>query len=190
MDLTSYTIRSLDPISLAGAGKGSGGLCGSSFLNRIFAKYLQDKMRSYTGGWDQGALKYAMDEFERKIKREFTNDDEETYTIMMRGLPDSRQHGLNAGNLVLSGKELRKYVFDPVISNVMGLVRDQINNTTGHVKAILLAGGFGQSYYLQQQLKQIRSVKDHKIPIWPVENRYVRGLPNIGLLSNLKKIYV
>ncbi|KAH8690252.1 hypothetical protein BGW36DRAFT_433204 [Talaromyces proteolyticus] len=142
VDLTSYTIRSLDPISLAGAGKRSGGLRGSSFLNRIFANCLQHKLRDYYGGWDQGFLDYAVDEFERRIKTEFTGDgDNGTYTIMVHGLADSHRHRIIGCSLELSVKELRENVFKEAIAKIQGLVRNQIATTNSAiVRGALIAG--------------------------------------------------
>jgi hypothetical protein len=171
VDLTSYTIQSLDPIALTGAAKGSGGLCGSSFLNRIFAKHLDRKLRDYPGKWDSGWRNHAVEEFERRIKPEFTGDDDETYTIMVHGLQDSRSHGISGGTLQLSGKELRRHVFDEVITKIQGLVADQIANTSKPVKAVLLAGGFGRNTYLKHKLEQIPSVKEQRIRIQHIENR-------------------
>lgn len=170
VDLTSYAVRSLDPISLAGVAKGSGGLCGGSFLNRIFEEYLRRKLRGYAGGWDDECLQYSVDEFESKIKPEFTGDDEQTFSIMLRGLSDSRRHGIRGNYLEFDGKELREKVFDKVVTRVQALVRDQISNTGG-AKAVLLAGGFGQSSYLKQQLEKLPAVKAKGIKVQRIENR-------------------
>lgn len=184
VDLTSYTIRHFNPISLDGAGKGSGGLCGSSFLNRIFANYLERKMENYHGNWDQGCLKHAVNEFERSIKIQFTADDNETYSIMMPALSDSPSHGITGGSLNFSGKELKKHVFDKVITKVQDLVKNQIDNTPGRVKAVLLAGGFGQNSYLKNRLERVESVKSQSIPVRCIENSetaVVRGALMAGL---------
>lgn len=174
VDLTSYTVRSLDPISLAGVAKGSGGLCGGSFLNRIFEVYLRRKLRGYTGGWDDSCLRSSVDEFEGWIKPEFTGDDEQAFSIRLHGLLDSRRHGIQGGYLELYGKELRENVFDKVVTKVEALVRDQIANTGG-AKAVLLAGGFGQSSYLRQQLERLQEVREKGIKVQRIENRQVKG---------------
>jgi hypothetical protein len=160
-------------IKLAGAGTGSGGLCGSSFLNRIFAKYLKDKLRDYRGGWDQLCLNEAMKAFEEKIKPDFTGDGEDEHDIMIRGLKASARHGISENFLTLTNEELRENVFDEVISKVRGLVRDQIANTKGRVKAVLLAGGFGRNPYLKMKLQEIDSVVKQKIQVQQIENRQV-----------------
>lgn len=112
-----------------------------------------------------------MDEFEKRIKAEFTGDDEDTYTIMVHGLSDSPAHGIIGSALELLGKELRENVFDEVITKIQGLVRDQIVNTSGDVNAILLAGGFGQSAYLKQQVEMVPAVIRKGIRVEQIENR-------------------
>ena len=50
-----------------------------------------------------------------------------------------------------------KKVFDPVVNQVISLVKRQIQNIKGsdnQVKAVLLVGGFGESRYLRQKLQE------------------------------------
>ena len=56
VDLISYKVATLSPnLQITEAAPGSGSLCGSSFLNRIFAKFLQDKFGD-DEDWDDGVL--------------------------------------------------------------------------------------------------------------------------------------
>ncbi|KAF7532041.1 hypothetical protein G7054_g8324 [Neopestalotiopsis clavispora] len=185
VDLASYTIEALEPvIRLAGAAKGSGELCGSSYLNRILRKHLEARMRGYHGGWDQKYLDVAVNDFETTVKVEFTGDDGENHRILMPALTDSRRYGVKDGNLVLGGKELREIVFDPVIGRIQKLVEDQIANTPRPVKRVLLAGGFGQSSYLKQQLQLQPSIKHQGILVEHIDESdtsIVRGALIAGL---------
>lgn len=56
VDLISYTVSALKPtLQIVEASPGSGSLCGSSFLNRIFQKFIEEKL----GGqprWDEEVL--------------------------------------------------------------------------------------------------------------------------------------
>jgi hypothetical protein len=158
-------------IKLAGAATGSGGLCGSSFLNRIFAKYLDDKLRDYRGGWDESWLNHAVNDFEEKIKPNFTGDGKRDHRIIIGGLEPSARHGIVGNLLILTNKELRENVFDKVITKVQGLVRDQIANTNGRVKRVLLAGGFGRNPYLKKKLQEIESVERQKIQVKVIDDR-------------------
>lgn len=128
-------------------------------------------MRDYTSGWDIESLRYAVDEFDRRIKAEFTGDEDEVHSILVHGLLDSCRHGIIGGCLELSAKELKEHVFDDVTTKIQGLVRDQIATTSDPIKTILLAGGFGQSSYLKQQLESMPSVKSKNIQVQHIENR-------------------
>lgn len=157
---------------LAGAATGSGGLCGSSFLNRIFEEYLKDKFKDYDG-WHKTYMIDASKAFEARIKPGFTGDNEDPHIIRIGGLKPSKPHGVEKNFLTLTTKELREKVFDVVITKIQGLVRDQIANTDGRVKEVLLAGGFGKNRYLQKRLTEIESVVQNKIRIREIENRQV-----------------
>ena len=52
VDLISYTALALEPIlQLEEAAPGTGALCGSTFLNRRFEKYMEDRCED-NPGWD------------------------------------------------------------------------------------------------------------------------------------------
>ncbi|KAF9732889.1 hypothetical protein PMIN06_007483 [Paraphaeosphaeria minitans] len=190
VDLASYTIESLnrDQIlhcKLAGAATGSGGLCGSSFLNRIFQSYLEKKLEDYSG-WEPDFMTEALRAFEDHIKPEFTGDRQDEKFIRIHGLKESKRHGVAKHILILKTEELRKHVFDEVISKVEGLVRDQINNTRRPVKAVLLAGGFGNNPYLKRRLEQNDAVVRNKIRVQLIENgdtAIARGALVAGLVG-------
>ena len=56
VDLISYTVSALKPIlKITEASPGSGSLCGSTFLNRIFQKFLRDKFEN-DPTWDEDVL--------------------------------------------------------------------------------------------------------------------------------------
>lgn len=56
VDLISYTISALKPrLQMVEASPGSGSLCGSSFLNRIFQVFLEKRL-GHLSGWDQDVL--------------------------------------------------------------------------------------------------------------------------------------
>lgn len=56
VDLISYTVEHLNPfLKVKEAAPGTGGLCGSSYLNRIFEKFLIDRFES-NDGWENEVL--------------------------------------------------------------------------------------------------------------------------------------
>jgi hypothetical protein len=67
VDLIAYTITQLKPIlELEEAAPGTGGICGSSWLNRRFAKFLKDKL-GHLDGFDDEVVYEASDVFEQKV---------------------------------------------------------------------------------------------------------------------------
>jgi len=59
-------------------------------------------------------------------------------------LADDPSQGVRRGKFKLGGSEVKK-IFDPVVDEVVALVRGQISATNKKVKAVLMVGGFGQS---------------------------------------------
>jgi hypothetical protein len=67
VDLISYTITNLKPIlKVREAAPGSGGLCGSTFLNRRFGEFLVQKL-GQEEGWDDEILAEAMERFDSVV---------------------------------------------------------------------------------------------------------------------------
>jgi len=184
VDLVSYTINKLKPVpSLVEATRGSGDLCGSTFLNRIFAKHLSKKLRDYQE-WDDRYQADALKEFEDDIKKNFDGDTSQTYIFPARGL-ENPELGIKDGMLELPGKEI-KAVFDPVVNRIISLVTEQIRNTKKDVKAVLMAGGFGSSSYLCERIENAvkRVPENRKIEFRKVTNgetAIVRGALIRGL---------
>ncbi|RYP52061.1 hypothetical protein DL768_002744 [Monosporascus sp. mg162] len=154
VDLISYTITNLKPIlEIKEASPGSGALCGSSFLNRRFEAFLRSKLGNEEG-FDDEILAEAMERFEEQTKRHFTmaalpND---TFRIPVPGLANNKALGIQRGSLLLKAQELQT-IFEPVILQIIQLVRDQITSSKIPVRAVLLVGGFGGSTYLRERLR-------------------------------------
>jgi molecular chaperone DnaK (HSP70) len=67
VDLISYTITQLYPIlKVKEAASGTGGLCGSTFLNRRFGEFLTNKLEN-VDGWDDELLAEAMERFDSVV---------------------------------------------------------------------------------------------------------------------------
>lgn len=59
---------------------GSGRLCGSTFLNRIFQKFLVDKL-SLNEEWDEEVVEDALKRFDLVTKKAFRGDGAEEFII-------------------------------------------------------------------------------------------------------------
>lgn len=69
------------------------------------------------------------------------------------GLVDDFQAGIRRGRMTVTGADFEK-VFEPVIHEVISLIKGQIESTILPVKAVLLVGGFGQNAYLRDRIRQ------------------------------------
>jgi hypothetical protein len=149
----SYTVKSLKEIPLIEeAAAGSGALCGGSFLNRIFAEYLRNKFKDYDA-WDEEYQASALKKFEDQIKKKFAGDINKVYSIPVKGLPNNSDLDIQRGVLEIPGRDIQK-VFEPVVKEILKLVKAQIKATNKRVKAVLLAGGFGRNEYLRHRLQK------------------------------------
>ena len=151
VDLISYTIQTLDPIlQLEEAAPGSGSACGSIFLNRIFAETLNKKFKN-DKNWrsDPEILDTAMDHFENKTKVDFNGKRGEQIPVAGVG----PHPGVTRHRLELSSTEIKE-IFEPVISEILTLIYEQIQQTAKTVKLILLVGGFGDSKYLKSRIQE------------------------------------
>lgn len=69
--------------------------------------------------------------FEEFLKRSFTNsDDDDIFSCPIPGVPDDAFAGVEDGCFVLEREEM-KAIFDPVINEIIQLVREQIKTAEG-----------------------------------------------------------
>ncbi|KPI43092.1 uncharacterized protein AB675_2163 [Cyphellophora attinorum] len=162
-----YTLDAMDPHNLKSgipsscalhpqvkvreAAPGSGSACGSTFLNRIFAKDL-DVMFDDNEQWDDDIKQQAMDEFEVS-KRDFTGS-ENKMMLAVGGLADDTLTGVRRGRLNIPASKVKTAYFQPVVSTIITLVQSQIKQTKAP-KAVLLVGGFGRNPYLRHCLQSV-----------------------------------
>ncbi|KAK1060009.1 hypothetical protein LTR74_012230, partial [Friedmanniomyces endolithicus] len=160
VDLIAYKVTQLNPLRVEESAVGTGGLCGSAFLNyrfqdhvksRIGAERYENMREKKPKTWQMG-LRY----FEEFVKRNFNEEEHSEVNVPFPGLPDDEEAGLDSGFLILSAAQV-KTIFEPVIAHVIELVEgqvDAIKSKSGLVSGIILVGGFGQSNYLYTRLKQ------------------------------------
>lgn len=159
VDLIAYKIISLKPLRVEESAVGTGGLCGSAFLNYRFEEHVRerigqkrfDEMKTKKAKTWQMGLRY----FEEFVKRNFNEEEHQEVNVPFPGLPDDEEAGLDSGFLVVSADQI-KAIFEPVVKEVCDLVQGQVSGIRqkgGVVSGIVLVGGFGQSNYLYKRLK-------------------------------------
>lgn len=193
VDLISYTIAQIRPsVELDEAAPGSGGLCGSSFLDRKFDSWLTDHFK-FCREWNLTFHADAIERWEKEIKRNFRGDVKKAYTIPTRGMGDNISLGIRGKKLAISGNVVRN-LFEPVVSQILELVRKQIDQTTERgkeVKAVLMAGGFGRNEYLRNRIQKevgdevmVEKIKDwYALPGNPFSHCPISSLTWHTLLS-------
>ncbi|KAG7127981.1 Heat shock 70 kDa protein 12A like [Verticillium longisporum] len=126
VDLISYTITRLKPIlEVEEAAPGSGALCGSTFLNLRFKKFLTARLGNEEG-FDDEVLAEAIDVFEKRVA----------------ALP-----------FPAAVVDTNKSRSNPVILECIKLVSAQIAASGVPISAVLLVGGFGASNYLKERIR-------------------------------------
>lgn len=124
-----------------------------------------------------------------QIKRRFTSNMSlaDKFIIPANGIPNNQRLGVVKGRYYLPTSEVRD-IFEPVIVEVIELVKKQISISNTKIKAVLLVGGFGASTYLCERL---RAAIDNDILILQPPNAWsavVRGAVLKGLAINSPEV--
>ncbi|KAI5464134.1 hypothetical protein BGZ63DRAFT_349688 [Mariannaea sp. PMI_226] len=144
VDLISYEVTQVGKLEVKEVTEGTGGKCGSSMLNQRFRRHL--KQSHGDKHWTDDRLVAALNEFET-FKKSFSPKGE-PLTIRV----DSSL-GLRRNRYTMSQEDMKKKIFEPIIKDVVCLIKEQISMAGGKVAAVILVGGFGQSRYLKSQVK-------------------------------------
>lgn len=160
-----------------------GGLCGSTFLDALFERHVESRLRetarrSAQRRWpvDQfektltRCIRAMVAQFEATVKEGFTGNEKDDYTFWFPA-EGMAGYGIDEGQFPITAKEIREQVFDPVLDEVEGLVKDHLEasrSCEGNIKAVLLAGGFGQNMYLKRRLDGAVRKFDRRIGVLKV----------------------
>ncbi|OXV06305.1 hypothetical protein Egran_05928 [Elaphomyces granulatus] len=154
VDCISYQIVKLSPrLTVKETTKGTGAKCGSSMLNKRFRRYIKQKFGEEYWA-DDDRLREAMDKFEQ-FKKDFTPQGEPLSLRIEMGT--NAKLGVRRNRWTMDQSEMESKIFDPIIKDTIGLVKEQISATGNSVSAVLLVGGFGQSKYLKDRVKKALS---------------------------------
>ncbi|KAF7529710.1 hypothetical protein G7054_g9760 [Neopestalotiopsis clavispora] len=187
VDLITYKITELgDHPSVIEAAAGSGDLCGSTFLDREFSTWLQRRF-CHLREWDAMHLEDAMGRW-MDIKKGYDgkNDTSTTWTFPGRGLLDNERLRIRNGTFKITGSHV-KQVFQPIILRILELVKSQISESqkggSTAIKAVLLAGGFGNNPYLKAKIQEAVGGRIMVDRMHDTETAVVRGALLQGLAN-------
>ncbi|KAI7904945.1 uncharacterized protein BX663DRAFT_501109 [Cokeromyces recurvatus] len=162
---------------------GHGATCGSGFLDSRMRDYIIRKF-AHIGPINDSAMEHIMEAFVNIIKPEFDGTEDHFLDLpASMGLGDltDTSIGLENGCLLLPAHELCNEIFEPVVSQVLGLIDNQLMQSP-NLEAIFLVGGFGQSNYLFKRVEDVFADRVGMIGVPPRgELAVVRGAVYFGL---------
>ncbi|CAO3635194.1 unnamed protein product [Mucor fragilis] len=185
VDLIVFEINETSPgkRTLKEVTNGHGATCGSGFLDSRMRDYITRKF-AHIGPINDSAMEHIMETFVNIIKPEFDGEEDHFLDLpASMGLGDLTDEsiGLENGSLLLPAAELCHEIFEPVVSQVLGLIDNQLMQSPV-LEAIFLVGGFGQSNYLFKRVEDIFADRVGMIGVPPRgELAVVRGAVYFGL---------
>jgi molecular chaperone DnaK (HSP70) len=156
---------------------------GSTFIDEEFINFLRKKfgdsaIDSFRNDhYDQ--FQYMIQNFCENAKIPFTGDDldflyeldiEEVAPILLQYVGDEITETKEDNDWIIKiNYEYIKAMFDPVINRIVKLIYSQLSNTREKY-SVILVGGFSESKYLQQRIKQEfqHRVKNISVPTNPI----------------------
>ncbi|CAB4375331.1 unnamed protein product [Rhizophagus irregularis] len=203
VDLTTRKLNGIEPLQLGEVTERTGDFCGSTFIDRLFVEFLREKLG--TSAIDllienhYGQLQYMVQEFCRRVKEPFTGDNvlfrydldiEENAPVLLQYVSKEVKDIMEEDEwLIEITYHDVKYWFDYIIDRIINMIHVQLSNSINNgetCSAMFLVGGFSESKYLQQRIKQEfqKENEENKIKIIPPNQpiaAIVRGAAMYGL---------
>ncbi|KAG0321515.1 Heat shock 70 kDa protein 12A [Podila horticola] len=158
VDLIVYDVTvSSEGRTLSEVTKGHGATCGSMLIDMNFGNLLIDKFKRQGATIPDDIIPKLVETFAYELKPRFDGDKD-----LIFGLPWNKFFaeikrpgaiGIDEDKMTFKASELRKIVFDPVVTQVLQLIREQLDKAK-NCSAIFMVGGFGSSKYLLNRVKQ------------------------------------
>ncbi|CAE6398596.1 unnamed protein product [Rhizoctonia solani] len=159
VDLAIYKILgSLERLEIGEVCARSGKNCGSLFLDLRFRDLVARMLERHPAHTDPASLAYFQHAFSETDKLAFKGEEDDRTPFQFNCFnvedPDDMAVGLINGELTIPGALLRTEVFDPVITEVLQLIEEQLSKCNQPIHALLLVGGFSGSEYLFKRVDQ------------------------------------
>ncbi|RPB01606.1 actin-like ATPase domain-containing protein [Choiromyces venosus 120613-1] len=147
VDLISYTVLSINPLRVTECAVGTGGFCGSTYIDRNFELLLKRRMGHHYDNMRVETQQRIVKSFE-EVKCAFRdNPDQNVYHVGVPAIDTIPEAGIYGGEFQLTREEMRQ-LFDPIVDQIMTLINGQIQSISREgyrVNSVLLVGGFGES---------------------------------------------
>ncbi|KAI7847157.1 hypothetical protein BDC45DRAFT_527034 [Circinella umbellata] len=166
VDIIIYQIdKSGETRSLKEVTRGSGGTCGSAYIDNNMRQWFLNRLGEYADQVSTCTLENVMEVFTEKIKPYFCGHGDQYLTVPATMMP-LREHLDDLidddGNILLSAEELNEKMYIPVFNQVIALIKEQLDQVPQQVNSLYLVGGFGCSEYLYTTVKE---QFDSRIPV-------------------------
>ncbi|KAF5600040.1 UVSB PI-3 kinase [Fusarium pseudoanthophilum] len=145
VDLISYQVTKIGRVEVKEVTEGTGGKCGSSMLNMRFRRHL--KQTHGDKYWTDERLVTALSEFE-SFKKTFSPKGE---PLTLKVDPSL---GLRRNRYTMTQDDMKTKIFEPIMKDVVCLIKEQIKMAGDGVAAVIMVGGFGQSRYLKSRIPE------------------------------------
>ncbi|KAG0251414.1 Heat shock 70 kDa protein 12A [Linnemannia exigua] len=120
---------------------------------------------------DDVTIPNLVEKFAFALKPHFNGKDdlhlELPWNSFFKSIKDPGAIGIDEDTMTFTAAELKKVVFDPVVTKVLELIRDQLDQAK-NCSAIFMVGGFGSSTYL---LDCVKRAYGHKVRLISAPNR-------------------
>ncbi|GAW13738.1 hypothetical protein ANO14919_031270 [Xylariales sp. No.14919] len=159
VDVISYKINTLEPLSVSECVEGEGALCGGTYLDKEFESFLKMSIGEFSWAkMNKSDIRKMMNnEWEHGIKAAFKGE-LDSYTVDLPSRAQREPLQFFSGDI--------QPVFDKIVSQIGVLVKKQISaiktRTSGFPKFVILVGGFGRSPYI---LKHLRDILDDRVSV-------------------------
>ncbi|KAF4984272.1 hypothetical protein FZEAL_484 [Fusarium zealandicum] len=144
VDLICYQVTQVGKLEVKEVTEGTGGKCGSSMLNMRFRRHL--KQTHGDKYWTDDRLVAALNEFE-SFKKTFSTKGEPLTIKVDPSL------GLKRNRYTMPQADMKSKIFDPIMKDIVCLIKEQITMAGSDVTAVIMVGGFGQSRYLKSRVR-------------------------------------
>jgi actin-like ATPase involved in cell morphogenesis len=176
IDITTRKILSRK--SLSEITESTGALCGSSYVDQEFIKYVCDsleiteELEDIQARHSQNLRSFVQDAF-IPLKSGF-RDEKDKYRPFYLEIPGflqdyvepDKQDEMEEDDWVieLNFDDIKK-MFDVAVDQIIQLINDQLNSSSSQCSAMFLVGGFSESSYLQSRIKSRFSTKVRTIAV-------------------------
>ncbi|KAF9435691.1 Heat shock 70 kDa protein 12A [Entomortierella beljakovae] len=139
--------------------KGHGASCGSMFIDLNLGNLLIEKFTKHARGeFPRNIVTSLVETFAYQLKPHFDGEEDQYLTIprdkFFDDLENPGEIGIDGGYMCLNASELKWFVFEPVVEQVLDLIEQQLSSAK-ECSAIFMVGGFGSSSYLLSRVTEV-----------------------------------